>query len=41
MFKNYVSLVIQLVDSEPSSYQEAIEYQVWKDAMVEEYNSMM
>ena len=28
-FNDYVALVSQLVDSEPSSYQEAIEHQVW------------
>ena len=40
-FNDYVALVSQLVDSEPSSYQEAAENQVWKDAMVEEYSSIM
>ena len=40
-FNDYVALVSQLVDSEPSSYQEAIEHQVWKDAMVEEYSLIM
>ena len=28
-FNDYVALVIQLVDSEPSSYQEAAEHHVW------------
>ena len=36
-----MALVNQLVDSEPSSYQEATEHQVWQDAMVEEYSSIM
>ena len=49
-FNDYVALVSQLVDSEPSSYQEdsepssyqeAVEHQVWRDAMVEEYSSIM
>ena len=40
-FNDYVTLVGQLVDSEPSSYQEAVEHHVWKDAMVEEYSSIM
>ncbi|KAH9292825.1 hypothetical protein KI387_042000, partial [Taxus chinensis] len=40
-FNDYVALVSQLVDSEPSSYQEATQHQVWQDAMVEEYTSIM
>ncbi|KAH9291809.1 hypothetical protein KI387_043002 [Taxus chinensis] len=40
-FNDYVALVSQLVDSEPSSYQEAAQHQVWRDAMVEEYTSIM
>ena len=36
-----MALVSQLVDSEPSSYPEAAEHQVWRDVMVEEYNSIM
>ena len=34
-FNDYVALVNQLVDSKPSSYQEATQHQVWKDTMVE------
>ena len=37
---NYMSL-INIIDSEPSTYEEATEQQVWKDAMVEEYQSIM
>ena len=40
-FNDYVALVSQLVDSEPSIYQEATKHQVWQDAMVEEYSSIM
>jgi hypothetical protein len=40
-FNDYVALVSQLVDSEPSNYQEAAQHQVWRDAMVEEYTSIM
>jgi hypothetical protein len=29
------------MDVEPSSYDEVAENQVWKDAMVEEYQSIM
>eukprot|EP00253_Pinus_taeda_P010027 PITA_10027 len=35
----YQALVAQVV--EPSSFQEATQHQVWVDAMVEEYNSIM
>lgn len=35
----YQALVAQV--EEPSSFQEAIQHQVWVDAMVEEYNSIM
>ena len=40
-FNDYVALVSQLVDSEPSSFQEDVEHQVWRDSMVEEYSSIM
>ena len=30
-----------IIDSEPSSYEEATDQQVWKDAMMEEYQSIM
>eukprot|EP00253_Pinus_taeda_P032414 PITA_32414 len=35
----YQALVAQ--DGDPSSFQEAAQHQVWMDAMVEEYNSIM
>ena len=38
---DYVALVSQLVDSEPSSFQEAGEHHVWQDAIVEKYSSIM
>jgi len=31
----------RIIDSEPSSFDEANELQVWKDAMMEEYQSIM
>ena len=34
----YVALLCDLIDKEPSSYEEAAE---WKDAMIEEYQSIM
>ena len=30
-----------IIDSKPTTYEEASRYQVWKDAMVEEYQSIM
>ncbi len=35
----YQALVAQV--AEPSSFQEVVQRQVWVDAMVEEYNSIM
>ena len=31
----------KLVETEPSSFEEAIEQPIWVDAMVEEYKSIM
>jgi hypothetical protein len=36
-----MALMSDLVDKEPSSFQEASEQEVWHDAMVEEYASIM
>ena len=30
-----------IIDSEPTTYEEASKHQVWKDAMMEEYQSIM
>ena len=40
-YTGYMEIVGQLVDSEPFSYQEFAQQQVWQGAMVEEYSSMM
>jgi hypothetical protein len=37
----YVACLCDIMGVEPSSYEEAAENQVWKDAMVEEYQSIM
>ena len=37
----YVLLMSNISDSEPSSYEEVVEQQVWKDAMIEEYHSIL
>ena len=34
-------MVANIVDSEPSSYEEAASQQVWREAMIEEYSSIM
>jgi len=30
-----------IIDEEPSSFEEVVEKKVWKDAMIEEYQSIM
>jgi hypothetical protein len=40
-FPNYLALMSSIIDVEPSSFEEATDQQVWRDAMVEEYNSIM
>jgi hypothetical protein len=40
-FSNYVALMRKIIDSEPSTFEEAAKQQVWKDAMMEEYQSIM
>jgi hypothetical protein len=36
-----MALMSHIIDYEPSSYEEATGQQVWKDAMMEEYQSIM
>ena len=33
----YVALLCDIIDKEPSNYEEATEKKEWKDAMIEEY----
>jgi hypothetical protein len=40
-FSSYVALMSNIIDSEPSSFEEVAGNQVWKDAMMEEYQSIM
>jgi len=40
-FGGYVSLVSNISDIEPSSFEEADRLHVWKDAMLEEYKSIL
>lgn len=37
----YVSYMMKLIEAEPSTFEEAIKNQEWKDAMNEEYKSIM
>ena len=37
----YVTLLCDFIDKEPSNYEEAAEKKEWKDAMIEEYQSIM
>ena len=36
-FSSYVALMSHIIDSEPTTYEDASRHQVWKDSMVEEY----
>ena len=36
-----MALVTSIVDYEPSSYEEAVSQQVWREATMEEYSSIM
>jgi hypothetical protein len=40
-FFSYMALMSELIKAEPSSFQEASEQQVWREAMMEEYSSIM
>jgi hypothetical protein len=40
-FCNYIMMVGSIRESEPSTFEEATHKQVWRDAMMEEYNSIM
>ena len=38
---SYMALMTKLIKSEPSSFGEAAQHDVWQEAMVEEYDSIM
>jgi hypothetical protein len=40
-FSSYIAAMIHIIDSKPSSYEEASSQPVWRDAMMEEYQSIM
>ena len=41
IYSSYMALLSDIIDAEPSSFEEAVGKQVWKDAMHEEYQSIM
>ena len=40
-FCSYMAMVANIIDFEPSSYEEAASQQGWREAMQEEYSSIM
>ena len=40
-YNNYVALLCDIIDREPSNYEEATKKKEWKKAMIEEYQSIM
>ena len=40
-YNNYVALLIDITDKEPSNYEQATEKKEWKDGMMEEYQWIM
>ena len=40
-YNNYVALLCDIIDKEPSNYEEVVEKKEWKDAMTEEYQLTM
>ena len=40
-YSSYMAQVTSLRDTVPNTYEEASTHQVWRDAMMEEYNSIM
>ena len=41
MYSGNTALMCKIIESEPSTYEEVIEEQVWKDDMTEEYQSIL
>jgi hypothetical protein len=40
-FLSYMELMSDIIDSKPTSFEEAAGHRVWRDAMTEEYASIM
>ena len=41
MYTDYMALITNLIETDPSSFEEVVEQPVWVDAMIEEYDSIM
>ena len=41
MYQGYLTAMCTIIQNEPSSFEGAVKQQVWKDAMNEEYESIM
>jgi hypothetical protein len=40
-YSSYMALLSDIIDAEPTCYEEAVEKKLWKDAMIEECQSIM
>ena len=40
-YNSYVALLCDIIDKEPSTYEEATKNKEWKDEMIEEYQSIL
>ena len=40
-FGSYIAMVTDIIETEPSSYEEASTQSVWRESMMEEYASIM
>ena len=40
-YSGYAAYMTKLIEAEPSTFEEAVEHREWKDAMNEEYQSIM
>ena len=40
-YNNYVALLFDIIDKEPSNYEEDVGKKEWNDAMIEEYQLIM
>ena len=38
---SYLAMLTSITDSEPETFAQAVDLQVWQDAMLEEYDSIM
>ena len=41
IYSSYVALLSDIINAEPSNFEEAVEKKVWMDVMHEEYQSIM